>query len=94
MRALVLVLFMFSSTLEASDYQFRVDIEKQAAELSGCSRVKPCLVSVEEKNGEYQVKVSASASVTGYGVLQFLTGCVTYFIFDRDGKLIRTHRTT
>lgn len=94
MRALVLVLLMFSSTLEASDYQMQIKIEKKAAGLSHCSKERPCLVTVTEENGEYHAKVSASASVTGYGVLKFLTGCVTYYDFDKEGKLIRTHPTT
>jgi hypothetical protein len=95
MRALVIVLLiMLSSTLEASDYQIRIEIEKKAAELSNCSKERPCLVSVSGKNGEYHAKVRASASVTSYGVLKFLTGSVTFYIFDKNGKLRETKRTT
>lgn len=91
MKYLLILIPLIPHMLLASDITMK--IEKEAASLSACRVDKPCMLSVRETEDEHVVKVTASVLITEYGVLKFLPGSVTNYIFDKNGQLIRTHRT-
>ncbi len=92
MRCLFILLLLIPQALEASD--MTMEIEKKAAKLKACSVDKPCIVSISETEDHYVAKVSSSALITEYGVLKFTTGSITFYIFDKNGQLLETKRTT
>ena len=69
-------------------------IENKAAELNSCSKVQPCIITINKKNKVYFVKVKQSVQVTKYGVLKYKTGSVSYYKFDEKGKYLGFSHTT
>jgi len=92
MRLIIVIVFLFSQALEASE--FNIEIEKKVAKLNFCSVERPCLISIDKNKNHYVAKVNTFMSITDYGVLKATTGSITYYIFDLSGKLLRTKRTT
>lgn len=91
MKLLIILIILIPHILLASE--LAIEIEKKAAALSTCSSDKPCLVSVTEIEDGYKAKVTSSVLITEYGVLKFLPGSVTHYIFEKNGQLLRTHKT-
>ena len=91
MKHLLILILLIPHVIHASD--ITTEIEKKAATLSTCSADKPCMVSVRETEDGHGAKVTKSVHITEYGVLKFLPGSVTNYIFDKNGQLLRTHRT-
>lgn len=85
------MLLLLPISISASE--FTIEIEKKAAALSGCTKKQPCKITLEKTGNTYTAKVSRSAIITEYGVLKYLTGSTTYYIFDANGYLIKTKRT-
>lgn len=91
MRRPFILLFLIPYMLYASN--ITTNIETKAAMLSSCNTDIPCMVSVRESEDQYIVNVTKSVLITEYGVLKFLPGGVTIYIFDEKGELVRTHKT-
>ena len=91
MKHLLILILLIPHIIHASD--ITTEIEKNAAALSSCSADQPCMVSVRDTEDGHSAKVTKCVLITEYGVLKFLPGGVTYYIFDINGKLLRTHRT-
>lgn len=59
----------------------RNGIERQAAEICGCSRSEPCLIEISERDRGYSVEVLKIVAIDEGGIARVLPS-KTYIMFD------------
>ena len=66
----------------------RKGIERQAAEISGCSRSEPCLIEISERDQGYSVGVLKIVAIDEGGIARALPS-KTYIMFDSKGRFVK-----
>jgi len=92
MKKLITLLFILPFYVYAAD--LLMVIEKKAAKLNSCSKVQPCVITIDKKNNVYFVKVKQSALITEDGVMKYKTGSISYYKFNEKGEYLGVAHTT
>jgi hypothetical protein len=87
LRYLVGAALLLVADATAAD-ELRKGIERQAAEICGCSRSEPCLIEILERDQSYSVGVLKIVAIDEGGIASVLPS-KTYIIFDSTGRFVK-----